>query len=96
MIERNGKLKQKLPTLASWNNGIKMDFVVVAIVLFGKKMFLLSGTDSVWFFKNFSFINTPFYQKTGYCWKKLPCIGSTTVMLICCLNQVKEWFFSFQ
>ena len=47
MIERNGKLKQKLPTLASRNNGIKMDFVVVAIVLFGKKMFLLSGTDSV-------------------------------------------------
>lgn len=28
--ERNGqsKLKQKLPTLASWDNGIKMDVVV--------------------------------------------------------------------
>ena len=31
-IERNynSKLKQKLPTLASWNNGIKTDVAVVA------------------------------------------------------------------
>ena len=34
MIGRNdkSKLKQKLPTPGSWDNGIKMDIVVVVVV----------------------------------------------------------------
>ena len=34
LIKRNGesKLKQKLPTLASWDNGIKMNTVVLVVV----------------------------------------------------------------
>ena len=42
-----------------------------------------------------STVNTPFTQKTDYYWKKLPQDNNTTLLLMWCLKQLKDFILKF-